>query len=302
MDGVFVLNKPSGPTSNRCLSFFKRLGQKKIGHAGTLDPMASGVLIVLLGQATKISSYLLEGGGKIYSGVIRLGLVTDTWDIEGRVMDRQPWQTVAVEDLDQCVVRDCIASWVQLSSQEVPAYSAAKHNGQPFYRLARKGAETPDRVRAIKITQAETLDIRLPLVRFRVACSSGTYVRSLAHSLGRRLGCGATLCELVREYSYPFDIASSSTLEELAADPALLGRNLRHLVEALPDWPRLMLTETQAMRVRNGMPIACDQTPGQVDANADRVVLMFRQEAIALAQRRISSGGQNWGVMRGLWN
>ena len=106
LHGVLVLNKPSGPTSARCLTALKRLGQKKIGHAGTLDPLASGVLLVLLGQATKLSSHLMAGGGKVYSGVLRLGQTTDTWDCQGQVLTELPWQHVGEED-----VRREIALW-----------------------------------------------------------------------------------------------------------------------------------------------------------------------------------------------
>ena len=185
LDGVLVLNKPSGPTSARCLSALKRLGQRKIGHAGTLDPMASGVLLVLLGQGTKIASHLLADGGKVYSGQLRLGLTTDTWDIQGEVLTESPWQQVTEAD-----VRAEVAHWLTLHEQEVPAYSAAKHEGQSLYKLARKGKEVPKKVKSMEISQADVLEVELPFVRFRVACSSGTYIRSLAHSLGMRLGCG----------------------------------------------------------------------------------------------------------------
>ena len=134
LHGVLVLDKPSGPTSARCLSLLKRLGQKKIGHAGTLDPLASGVLLVLLGQGTKIASHLLADGGKIYSGVLRLGQESDTWDSQGRILRELPWQQVS-----EAAVRAEVGAWRELTEQEVPAYSAAKHEGQPLYKLARKG-------------------------------------------------------------------------------------------------------------------------------------------------------------------
>ena len=169
LDGVLVLNKPSGPTSARCLSALKRLGQRKIGHAGTLDPMASGVLLVLLGQGTKIASHLLADGGKVYSGQLRLGLTTDTWDIQGEVLTESPWQQVTEAD-----VRAEVAHWLTLHEQEVPAYSAAKHEGQSLYKLARKGKEVPKKVKSMEISQADVLEVELPFVRFRVACSSGT--------------------------------------------------------------------------------------------------------------------------------
>ena len=123
LDGVLVVNKPSGPSSNQCLSKIKRAtGQKKIGHAGTLDPLAQGVLLVLLGQATKLSNYLM--GRKTYRGVLRLGESTDTWDSQGQVLETKPWQGIS-EDALQAAILD----WANLTEQEVPPYSAAKHQG-----------------------------------------------------------------------------------------------------------------------------------------------------------------------------
>ncbi|WP_300908355.1 tRNA pseudouridine(55) synthase TruB [uncultured Desulfovibrio sp.] len=300
LHGVLVLNKPSGPTSARCLTALKRLGQKKIGHAGTLDPLASGVLLVLLGQATKLSSHLLAGGGKVYSGVLRLGQTTDTWDCQGKLLAEAAWEHVGEED-----VRREIALWREAREQPVPPYSAAKHEGQPLYRLARKGAAAPAKVKRMEISQADTLDVSLPFVRFRVACSSGTYIRSLAHSLGMRLGCGAVLTELTREYSYPFGLDAARDLRDLTADPALLAASLRPIAEALPHWPGVELTPEQAQRVRNGMAVPCASLPpGSEEKTRDKglALLLDRGEALALAQRKDAPGGSCWAVLRGLWN
>lgn len=300
LHGVLVLNKPSGPTSARCLTALKRLGQKKIGHAGTLDPLASGVLLVLLGQATKLSSHLLTGGGKVYSGVLRLGQTTDTWDCQGKLLAEAAWEHVGAED-----VRREIALWRETREQLVPPYSAAKHEGQPLYRLARKGAAAPAKVKRMEISQADTLDVSLPFVRFRVACSSGTYIRSLAHSLGMRLGCGAVLTELTREYSYPFGLDAARDLQDLTADPALLAASLRPIAEALPHWPGVELTPEQVQRVRNGMAVPCASLPsGSEEKTRDKglALLLDRGEALALAQRKDAPGGSCWAVLRGLWN
>lgn len=300
LHGVLVLNKPSGPTSARCLAALKRLGQKKIGHAGTLDPLASGVLLVLLGQATKLSSHLLAGGGKVYSGVLRLGQTTDTWDSQGQILAEAAWEHVGEED-----VRREIALWREARQQPVPPYSAAKHEGQPLYRLARKGAAAPAKVKRMEISQADTLDVSLPFVRFRVACSSGTYIRSLAHSLGMRLGCGAVLTELTREYSHPFGLDEARDLRDFTADPALLAASLRPIAEALPHWPRVELTPEQAQRVRNGIAVPCASTPpggGEAGRGESLALLLDRGEALALAQRKDAPGGSCWAVLRGLWN
>ncbi|MBQ3059363.1 MAG: tRNA pseudouridine(55) synthase TruB [Desulfovibrio sp.] len=298
--GVLVLNKPSGPTSARCLNLLKRIGQKKIGHAGTLDPLASGVLLVLLGQATKLSGHLLADGGKVYSGCIRLGQTTDTWDIEGQIVAEAPWRHI--RDVQ---IREAIAQWCELSEQPVPPYSAAKHEGQPLYRLARKGKATPAKVKRIEISQADTLEMSLPLVRFRVSCSSGTYIRSLAHSLGMRLGCGAVLTELTREYSHPFGLDVACDMQALADDPSLLVRSLRPITEALPHWPRVHISPEQAARVRNGMALPCAKTPivEGVPLREDGQAIMLAQgEALALVRCQAGPSGPCWAVVRGLWN
>ena len=295
LHGVLVLNKPKGPTSTRCITQIKRLGQKKIGHAGTLDPMATGVLLVLLGQATKISNYLLGDGGKIYSGTVRLGQTTDTWDAEGQIVSEAPWESVSAEQ----VVAE-ISAWKGLTEQAVPPYSAAKHEGQPLYKLARKGMQTPDRVKQIQIAQASVLVFEPPFVRFRVACSSGTYVRSLAHSLGTRLGCGAVLTELTREYSHPFGIDVACDLAALtqgadgAPDMGLLVQSLRPIREALPDWPVIELAPAQARQVKNGQPLFLG---GHVAGGHERALLVHEGQEMALVQR----DGPRWTVLRGLW-
>lgn len=304
LDGVLVLNKPSGPTSARCLTAIKRMGQKKIGHAGTLDPLASGVLLVLLGQATKLSGHLLTGGRKVYSGTLRLGLTTDTWDSEGTQTSQAEWTHISPE-----AVRDAIYAWNEAKEQVVPPYSAAKHEGRPLYELARKGCAAPEKIKRIEISQAETLDVSLPLVRFRVTCSSGTYIRSLAHSLGTRLGCGAVLTELTREYSHPFGLDVACDPEALKADPTLLLRSLRPIPEALPHWSRVEITADDVLRVRNGMAVPCrpdvpvpDFDTADSGAPGDEALLMHRGTALALAKAAATPAGLYWAVLRGLWN
>ena len=156
LDGVLVLNQPSGPSSAQCLSKIKRAaGQKKIGHAGTLDPLAQGVLLVLLGQATKLSNYLM--GQKTYRGVMRFGEITDTWDSQGRVLESRPWRDVGAE-----AVNTAVLDWKELTEQEVPPYSAAKHEGQPLYKLSRRGLETPVKIKSIEIFSATLIVVDMP--------------------------------------------------------------------------------------------------------------------------------------------
>ena len=262
-----------------------------LGQWGNTDYGGWGVLLVLLGQGTKIASHLLADGGKVYSGQLRLGLTTDTWDIQGEVLTESPWQQVTEAD-----VRAEVAHWLTLHEQEVPAYSAAKHEGQSLYKLARKGKEVPKKVKSMEISQADVLEVELPFVRFRVACSSGTYIRSLAHSLGMRLGCGAVLTELTREYSHPFGLEVACGLDELSADPGLLVKHLRPLAEALPHWPVLELDEAAEARIRNGMAIPCRDDVG------DKALLQRQGMPLALARRSETPQGPCWTVLRGLWN
>ncbi|HIW01196.1 MAG TPA: tRNA pseudouridine(55) synthase TruB [Candidatus Desulfovibrio intestinipullorum] len=295
--GVLVLNKPSGPTSNRCLTAIKRLGQKKIGHAGTLDPMADGVLLLLLGQATKLSGFLLQSGCKIYDATVLLGRETSTWDAEGEIVQERPWEHVTAS-----MVSEVLNSWQGDLEQIVPPYSAAKSNGQPLYRLARAGKDVPVKIKTVHIFQTEILSLDLPVVRFRVTCSSGTYIRSLAHSLGMRLLCGATLTKLTREYSHPFALSQAADLDELIRNPQSLPEQVHSIEEALPDWPVVSVNSETARRIRNGMPIAC---PADL-TGAEQVLLKSDREILALARVSMdTTQGRMRPVLtvaRGLWS
>ncbi|MBQ7456464.1 MAG: tRNA pseudouridine(55) synthase TruB [Desulfovibrio sp.] len=293
LHGLLVVNKPQGISSNHCLMQIKRLGQKKIGHAGTLDPMAEGVLLVLLGQATKLSSYLLEGGGKIYAGTLLLGQETDTWDAEGTVVAQHDWRRVDSESI--C---SAISDWVNQNEQQVPPYSAAKKNGQPLYRLARKG-ERVERTKSMTIRQAEVLTLDLPYVSFRVHCSSGTYIRSLAHSLGTRLGCGATLTALTREYSHPFGLESAHSLDAFTTNPTTLVQALVPMHCALPDWPRLAVPDSLVDWIKNGHSVPVSALGG--DNTHSRAFLMHNDCELALARVEDTDNGGEWKIIRGLW-
>lgn len=291
LDGIFVLNKPSGPSSAQCLKIFKRMGQKKIGHAGTLDPLAKGVLVILLGQATKLSNWLMAK--KIYSGVIRLGIETDTWDAEGKIIVEKSIGRIREKD-----IASEIDQWNGEHDQEVPPYSAAKFNGQPLYKLARKGCKTPLKMKRIKVFKAGMLNCNMPYINFRVECSSGSYIRSLAHSLGKRLGCGAALWELTRESSAPFSLSDACSMAELKENPAILMEKLHSLADALPEWPHIELSSAQTCDVRNGKSIpAIGHT-----ANMENVLLCHNNLPVALARYEDKYNGPLWSIIRGLWN
>lgn len=292
LHGVLVLDKPSGPTSTRCLTAIKRLGQKKIGHAGTLDPLAAGVLVVLLGEATKIAPYVMEGE-KTYLGALRLGVTTDTYDCEGTVISEAPWDHVSASALAEAV-----ASWTELTSQEVPPYSAAKHQGRPLYELARKGLAAPVKVKDISVFDARAESVDPPSATFRVRVSAGVYIRSLVHSLGMRLGCGAIMTALTREESRPFALTQAHSLDAVLADPQSLPERIIPLDKALPHWPTTTLGSAEADDVRRGIrvPVTGDFAPGTHALLVDEARL-----PLALARAEATGGRLRWAIVRGLF-
>ncbi len=292
-NGLLILNKPSGMSSARCSNFLKKIGQKKIGHAGTLDPMATGVLILLLGNGTKISKYLMEDGGKTYLAEAELGKTSDTWDIEGEILSNSDTSNVT-ED----AVKEIILSWLGKSEQEVPPISAAKHNGQALYKLARKGLEVPRKFKEIDISEIEVLNIDLPLVTFRVKCSSGTYIRSLAHSLGTRLGCGAVLTKLTREYSHPFELSEAHELDAIINNPESLTELVIPLQNAL-DWQQIIINPNVVNEIMLGKAIPADNNN---ELGAKAILIDETDCAIALVELKLIDGKKFWTILRGLWN
>ncbi len=290
--GILLLNKPKGMSSAFAIGRLKRLGQKKIGHAGTLDPMATGLLIVLLGEATKISGYLLENGEKTYSGTLELGKITDTWDAEGKIIEERDTSTITKEMLENAV-----KDWLGTSMQEVPPYSAAKHEGQALYKLARAGKETPVKIKEIHISHAEIQWVNLPCMRFRVTCSSGSYIRSLAHSLGIRLGCGAMLTELTREYSHPFTLQNAITLEDLQENPEILNSKVISIENGLPNWRIIELSDREALAIKNGNPTFIRENDFTVN---EKVFLRYQRNLLALAEAKQKDNKNIWQVLRGL--
>lgn len=211
-DGVLLVDKPRGCTSHDVVDSVRRLyGTRRVGHAGTLDPMATGLLIVLVGRATKASD-LLMAQDKEYLGEATLGTVTDTQDAEGQAVE-----TNAVPTLTEDQVREAMATMVGDQCQVPPMHSAKKIGGRKLYDLARKGVEVAREPRPITIAEFELLSWESPRINFRVRCSKGTYVRTLAHDLGRRLGPGAHLSMLRRTRSGRIDVAEAASLQALGA-------------------------------------------------------------------------------------
>ena len=212
MEGVLLVDKPKGLTSHDVVYHLRRkLQMKKIGHAGTLDPMATGVLVMLIGKATRISQYLMSVD-KVYEGEATLGVVTDSQDAEGEVMETRP-----VPELTEAGVREVMKGFLGDQYQIPPMHSAIKIGGVPLYKMARKGEEVEREPRFIRISKFELLSFALPKLTFDLHCTKGTYVRTVAADLGNKLGSGAHLSALRRTASGKFTIAQCLPLEQIEA-------------------------------------------------------------------------------------
>jgi tRNA pseudouridine55 synthase len=209
-DGALLVDKPAGPTSHDIVEAVRsHLGLAKVGHCGTLDPAATGLIILLLGRATKLAEKLMADD-KVYSGWLKLGETTNSYDADGEIT-----ATAEVPELTLERLTELADGFTGDQMQVPPMVSAIKKNGVPLYKLARRGIEIVREPRLIHIYKFRFLDYQAPFGRFLVACTKGTYVRSLAHDLGQKLGCGAHLCSLRRIVSGKFDVANAVTYEDL---------------------------------------------------------------------------------------
>ena len=248
--GILNIDKPTGMTSHDVVSRVRRItGQRRVGHAGTLDPSATGVLVVCLGQGTRVVEYLMASD-KLYQAQIRLGVSTDTHDAQGKVV------AVAEVDVDKeesCRVRKVLASFVGSIQQVPPMYSALKQGGVPLYRLARQGITLQREPRSVVIHHIELLDWSPPLLTIQVKCSPGTYIRALARDLGQRLGYGAHLHSLIRLSSGHFTLEEAVSLDELAQGD--WRRFIHPLDEALLDFSPTIVDAPTEKRIRHGQQV-----------------------------------------------
>lgn len=209
-DGAILVDKPAGPTSHDVVGAIRHQFQiKKVGHCGTLDPAATGLLIILLGRATKLSEKLM-GSDKVYEGTIKLGETTDSYDADGELVTSLPVPPLSLEEINEAA-----ATFIGDQMQMPPMVSAIKKNGVPLYKLARKGVEVERTPRFIHIYNYRFTAYTEPIAAFRVACTKGTYVRSLAHDLGEKIGCGAHLQTLRRVTAGKFEVAEALAFEPL---------------------------------------------------------------------------------------
>jgi tRNA pseudouridine55 synthase len=210
LDGAILIDKPVGPTSHDVVDAIRRRFQiKKVGHCGTLDPNATGLLIIVLGRGTKLSEKLM-GDDKVYEGTIKFGETTDSYDADGELTASLPVPPLTLEQLNEEA-----AKFIGDQMQMPPMVSAIKKNGVPLYKLARKGIEVEREPRLIHIYNFRFTKYAESLGEFRLACTKGTYVRSIAHDLGQKLGCGAHLATLRRSVSGKFDVADATRLDDV---------------------------------------------------------------------------------------
>lgn len=263
INGFVIIDKPAGITSHDVVSRVRRiLGTRKVGHTGTLDPFATGVLPIAVNDGTKAIPFLDEGR-KCYEAVMQLGVTTDTLDMTGTTLTERPYQDVSKQRLQDLLI-DFTGSILQIP----PMYSAIKQGGQPLYKLARLGQEVERPARQVEIHLIDLLSFDLPFVSARVVCSRGTYIRTLADDIGRSLGCGAALKELRRISSGPFDISAAHTLAAL--EHAVCEGNVDSLciapLAALDHLRNIVLTDEGLAKVSCGRSPLWHETTTQQES------------------------------------
>jgi len=283
LDGILLLDKPAGLSSNQALQAARRLLRaEKGGHTGALDPLATGLLPLCFGEATKLAGLLL-GAAKAYDADIVLGITTDTDDADGAVLRAR-----AVPALDEDILRAALAPLTGRIQQRAPIYSALKQGGEPLYAKARRGEAIEAPVREVDVHDIEILALAPPRLQLRVTCGSGTYIRSLARDLGEALGCGAHIAGLRRRWVDPFRAPAMLTLEALAgrleageaAESLLLP-----LAAGLAGFPRVVLAEPEAARFRQGQRLSDPAFPvGEV--------AVFGPDGLPSGLARVEVGGR----------
>lgn len=281
MDGVLNINKPSGMTSHDVVGIVRKiLQERRVGHTGTLDPLATGVLVLCVGKATRIAQYL-EAGEKEYSAVMRLGITTDTLDVEGKVL-----ATNTYIPPDQREIVTALQAFTGNIMQQPPAYSALKISGVPSYKIAREGKEVIHKPRPVTIFGIKLTSYENPLIALTIHCSKGVYIRTLCADLGNALGMGAHLVKLERTRSGSFSIDKAVTLDQLAALKAAgtVDTFLTPIDLALVEFPLISVSESDSMRVAHGNHISGEDSPA---ALTDGIVRLHDStgQLLALAKR-----------------
>jgi tRNA pseudouridine55 synthase len=282
MNGILNIFKPKGISSYQVVREVRSiLNVPKAGHTGTLDPSASGVLLICIGQATKIAEFLL-GMRKHYQGDMILGVSTDSQDSEGKIIQKRKVEA----DIDEKRVKEIFKKYEGTISQTPPMFSAAHYKGKRLYHLARKGIEVKRNPKKVKIYQLNLINFNQkvnPIVEFEVICSKGTYIRTLCNDIGDELGCGAHLSNLVRKKVGNFSIEDSLNLEELKKEKALGERYLISIDSALEELNKITVKSEATKTVLNGGFISSEQIveiPEGLKSGKNKFVKMFDVKAI----------------------
>jgi len=250
LKGCLLLDKPAGLTSFETIEKLRKIvGVKKVGHVGTLDPLATGLLLACLGKATKLAQFLL-GWDKEYEAQIKLGATTDTWDRDGNLLENVDVSALSLSQISQAVAE--LTGEVALLA---PEYSALKYQGKKLYEYARAGQKVPRPTKRVKIYSAEILKFYPPFLTMKINCSKGTYIRSFAFELGQKLGCGAAVWELRRTKLGPYSLEKALTLDKI--NELIKTQQLESYLISLPDavghLPRVILAPESYQKVKHGL-------------------------------------------------
>lgn len=267
MDGLILVHKPKGKTSHDIVLLIRDIvGTKKVGHFGTLDPLATGLLLIAVGKATRLFPYFLHMA-KTYEGCIRLGIATDTYDSEGTPLSQESRKYPGEK-----LLLDRMKLFQGEIEQVPPPYSAKKYRGETLYRRVRQNKEYELKSNKVFIHFFRLKNYSPPYVDFAVKCSSGTYIRSIAHDLGQKLGCGAHLDQLVRTEIGEYNIRKSYTIEQIETmfSQGQAHKCLQQMEVLLPEWPKIVVNDSTAKLVRSGSDfIPVDKEPSQNQAEPE---------------------------------
>jgi len=278
MNGILIVDKPAGPTSHDVVSRVRKiLQQRSVGHLGTLDPLATGVLPLVLGNFTRLAQFYLASE-KSYAGVMRFGFSTDTYDAEGEASSAVRAVTLSCESVEEIAAR-----FHGIIQQMPPPFSAKKIQGVPAYRLARRKVDVPLKPVKVEIQELEIVRVEGDRVQFRARVTAGTYIRSLAHNMGQQMGCGAHLESLRRTASGEFELADARTMEELDAAGKIgqADELFVHPRKLLPQFPCVTASEETVAHIRNGRAVNLPEF------SAARMVKVFcgQRDLVAIARR-----------------
>ncbi len=286
LSGILILDKPEGISSARALAEVKRqLGAKKAGHAGTLDPFATGLLICCIGSATRLARFFVQGR-KTYDAVLRLGITTDSQDLTGTVLSR-----TQVPELDRNRLETIVAQFQGPQMQQPPIFAALKHQGTPLYKLARSGRPVQKPARPVEIFAIRVLEMRLPELRLSVTCSAGTYVRTLCADIGASFGCGGHLAGLRRVHCSGFSEHEAVRLEQLAVQTREQRREqVISMADALRNMPELRADDDLLAHIAQGRTLSAEQI--NVDAaTGDYLKVVDAQGGLRSVLKRSETGG-----------